>query len=258
MKPALQFNEPLNEPNMEGIYLSQFREKGWVTLPHVFDPDSVDEFRAQVESAIRPGSVPWIPLELPDDSPLAVWPAKAPRLLEFLKRCLPHAALPVFPVLIRSGWIVRPSNSEAKHVHDWHKDGDHENVSCANGYAPPNFLHVAMYFEDMTPECGPTWAINRSHRDGKLSPFEEGFVQTPFSPGKADVVVWDPRLWHCGGARTKNGTRICAVFNYVGVIVNGTQSTASPSQQKAYFQAQNDAEKILYGGQFVPFREEEM
>jgi len=250
-KPNLRFNEQPLDTNMEGIYLLQFREQGWTVLPQVFEADSVDEYRRQIEDAIRPGSQPWNPFELPDDSPLYVYPARAPRLRSFVTRCLASAALPGYPVLRNTGWIIRRAAPGQNQAHDWHKDGDHEGVSCANGYAAPNFLHTITYLEDMTPEHGPTWVVPRSHRDGRLSPFVDDFKETAFLPNKTDVVVWDPRLWHRAGTRTAAGYRTAAIFNFFGVPVNHGPLTPSPAQRQALAAAQDPVEQVLFGGAFA-------
>ena len=243
LEPALKFNEIPFHPNESGNMLLQFRERGYAIVPHVFEPDSVDPFRAQIESLVVRDEA-GTPTAVRTDDPIAVYLAKAPRLLGVLR----GAFMPWFgrphPVLFHPSWVVKPANPEDNNVHGWHRDADHGGVTGVHGYTYPTVVHIAVYLADMTPEFGPTYVIPRSHRDPKLSPYGDA-VEEPFLPRKSDVVVWDQRLWHRGSARTVPGLRMVAIFGFYAV---NSGYRLSEAQMNALAKASSEEERILFGG----------
>jgi ectoine hydroxylase-related dioxygenase (phytanoyl-CoA dioxygenase family) len=252
IRPALKFSNHSVHPNDEGNVLLQFRERGYAVLENVFQRDSVDAFREQILSASRKNDAFMTPYILPEDNPLFVFPAKAPRLRHVLSGAFAWGRVRPMVCLGHPSWLIKPSNPDARQVHDWHKDGDHESLgTLSGGYQYPNWVHVNMYFEDMTPEQGPTYVIPRSHRDGKLSPFA-GAPEAPLLCKKGDVVLWDQRMWHRGSARTAEGLRVVAIFGFFSVPRSAGEGLikAVPSQVQAWKQAETADERCLFGGPF--------
>jgi len=158
---------------------------------------------------------------------------------------------PPQPALIRSTWLIKPSNPDERLVHDWHKDADHHCVSCAEGYVRPSIVHVGAYFADMTPEHGPTYVIPRSHRDPKASPYN-GSQEEPFLCQKQDMLLWDQRTWHRASKRTIEGLRILALFAYYPLHAVGGAINMSSAQREALNNAKDPNEQLLFGGLFKP------
>ena len=234
-------------PNDRGNILLRFREQGFATIGGVFQHDTVDAYLDQIKSLVRKNDVWWNPLVLPQVDPIITVPAKAPRLLEILRSAfMPWIDRPE-PVLMSPSWLIKPSNPDEKLVHDWHKDADHIGATCIHGYTPPAVIHTAIYFADMTPDLGPTYVIPRSHRDATISPYN-GAKEEAFLPSKADVVIWDQRLWHRGSARRVDGVRIAALFPFYGVPTGPNRTRLCEAQRAALSQAKTDEERILFGG----------
>ena len=247
LRPELKFTEEVLHPNSRGNILAKFREKGFAVVPGVFQRDSVDGFRAQIESLVEEGESPDQPLRLESDDPILVHPAAAPRLINMLKGTFMAWNNEPHPVLFHPAWVIKPSNPDKPLVHDWHKDADHEGKSNIHGYSRPTIVHVNMYFEDMTVERGPTYAIPRSHRDPGISPYD-GASEEPLICQKGDAGIWDQRLWHRGSSRIEKGVRIVAIFGFYSVPTGAERWTVNPSQKHAYMAAKSDQEKTLFGG----------
>jgi hypothetical protein len=248
IEPSLKFNHDLYHPNDRGNLLLHFREQGFVVLPNVFEPDSVDPFIEQFKTQVVEGKTWNNPLELLTHDPLVVHPAKAPRLLQVLRGTFMPWIDEPHPVLLNPVWLVKPSNPDERLVHDWHKDADHVGLSTLHGYTHPQVIHTAIYFSDMTPEMGPTYVIPRSHRDPNLSPYS-GAEEAPLLSRKADVIIWDQRLWHRASARTVPGIRIVGILTFIPAPVQAPMKR-SHAQLEAFKAATSVEEKILFGGPF--------
>ena len=244
LDPALKFDENQLPASHRANMLMHFRECGFVTVPHVYLPESIDAYMAQIESLVVPGGTRFSPIVVKMDDPITVYPAKAPRLLDVLRGTFMPWAGDTHPVLFHPSWVVKPANPDPDTVLDWHKDGDQAGVTMIHGYSYPSRVHIAIYFEDMTPELGPTYVIPRSHRDATLSPFS-GAREEPFLPRKGDVVVWDQRLWHRASARTEPGLRIVAIFGFFGTP---GPFQLSKAQTAALASAGSEEERTLFGG----------
>ena len=248
LTPELRFNADPYHPNQRGNILLQFREKGYAVARGVFDPASVDGFRAQLESLVRKGPTHWPPYVLDSEDPILAYPARAPRLLDLLRGAfMPWIDEPQ-PTLFHPAWSVRAADPNGKQYIDWHKDADHNAKTAVHGgYTYPAVIHVNMYFEDTPPENGPTWVIPRSHRDPTLTPYADSFAEEPLACKKGDAVLWDQRLWHRGSARTVEGFRIVAIFGFYATPVTNRRKLA-PAQRNAFLQAESETDKTLFGG----------
>ena len=249
--PALNFVETPFHPNDEGNILLQFRERGFVRVENVFERDSVDPFLAQIQAIVRKTDKPYAPYDLPNDNPLTIWPAKAPRMRHILRSAFAWGRQRPQLCLFHPSWLVKPHNPDERLVHDWHKDGDHESFGTLNGhYQYPSVIHVNIYFADMTLEHGPTYVIPRSHRDGTLSPYN-GAKEEPLMANKGDIVMWDQRMWHRASPRTIPGLRIVAIWGFCSFPLGVEKPfKLTPAQKRAYQETKDPAEKILFGGPF--------
>lgn len=246
--PALRFVEEPYHFNDIGNMLQLFRDQGFVVLEEVFKPDTVDAYREQLYALIRAQEERGKGLSVPDDVPHAIWPAKAPRLRDMVRRSLWPNYERVNPTLFHPSWLIHKANPSAPEPEGWHRDGDHNVAQFGNVYYHyPLVVHVNMYFEDLTLRHGPTHVIPRSHRVGDLSPFN-GSPSAPLACRKGDVVLWDQRLWHRGSVRREEGLRIAAIFGFHASHVHRFGQT--PAQAAAFAAAENEAEKILFGGCF--------
>jgi len=247
LTPALQFVQTPFHPNDRGNMLLRFRERGFAVVSNVFERDSVDAYLDQIRSLVIPGTQWWAPYLLPQEDPITVYPALAPRLRSALAGgFMPWIAEPS-PALLAAAWLIKPSNPDERLVHDWHKDGDHVGATSIHGYTHPAVIHVNMYFADTTIEHGPTYVIPGSHRDPTLSPFG-GAKEEPLICNKGDVVIWDQRLWHRASPRTVEGLRIVGIFAFYPVPVCGMVADLSPAQKAAYASAKTPEEMILFSG----------
>ena len=245
----LRFTEALYHPNDLGNLLAQFRETGYVVLRNVFVRESVDAYRAAVEAAIvQTGDGR---SALPDDSPLLIAPTYAPRIRQVLPGALSPATYAPHPSLFEVAWLIRPANQETGGS-TWHKDRNHDLVRRLEYHYPP-MVHIGMYFTDMTPEHGPTEVILGSHRDPALSPFAPDVTPAPALIRKEDAFLWDQGLWHRGTRRMVPGTRIFALFGFYAVpIYDGTPYQMTRAQRRAWQEARDPDEQLLYGGTFGP------
>jgi hypothetical protein len=248
MESSLRFNADPYHVNMVETYLLDFREQGFVTLPGMFTPESVDAFRAEVEALlVKTPEGRWT---LPRDSHLLLAPTYAPRLRQILPGALSGHRMQPHPSLFESAWLISTAD-EPKGAWHWHKDRGHAEAQHTE-YHYPDEVHVGMYFEDMTYESGPTRCIPRSHRDGSLSP-HAGTQPATFLPRKTDMVLWDQRLWHRGMPRTLPGFRIFALFGFYAVPAYGARPWTMPeAQRRAWVEAADPVDRVLYGGTFSP------
>jgi len=245
IESKLRFSTEPYHANHVGNLLLQFQEQGYCVLNDVFERDSVDEYLAQVRAELVPGSHGR--LELPP-SPLRIAPTRAPRIREMVKAAFTPAIMRQNISIFEVAWLIAPAEKPGAIVNRWHKDRDHQNMTCKDGYAYPMDIHVGMYFTDMTPQHGPTEVIPRSHRDPRRSPFGECKPE-PFLCRKEDVVMWDQRLWHRATPRTAEGHRIFALFGFYPIpSYDEHPRTMDPSQRQAWLEAKDKVEAMLYGG----------
>jgi ectoine hydroxylase-related dioxygenase (phytanoyl-CoA dioxygenase family) len=245
-EPALTFNDTPFHDNDSGNILLRFRELGYAVVHNAFDPDSVDPYLEQVAARVQETGNPLNPCLLPDDDPLLLEPAKAPRLLSMLRRAFSYDGFDVDACLFHPSWLVKPSAPDPKIVHSWHKDGDHECKAALYGYLYPRRIHAWIPFADVTLAHGPTYVIPGSHRDADLSPYR-GAAEEPLLCGKGDVIIWDQRTWHRASPRTLPGLRIIAIFGFCSVPA-GMRRT--PGQRAAAAAAETDEHKILFDGPY--------
>ncbi|MFB6136617.1 MAG: phytanoyl-CoA dioxygenase family protein [Halobacteriaceae archaeon] len=260
---GLAFADEYGDSNLFQQKLAHFRDKGYVVLNDVFERESVDGFRAEVEAALdeAEGESP----RLPPDSPLSIAPVEAPRIRQILPEALYYAERRYQPALEGATWIVSEGGeSEAEREtsegdlydvrtpgtpRNWHKDESYKGLRSYSEYHHPLSVHVRTYLEDMTPERGPTEVVPRSHRDETLAASEEN--AEPMLVEKQDAFLWDQRLWHRARPRTASGYRVFALFTFYLLPLHAGDEQRRPSaaQYEAWRRA-DDAEKAFYGGLF--------
>ena len=247
MELSLKFVETPYPSNHLGNLLARFRTKGYVVLPNVFERESVDNFRQEVEAAIvknQDGR-----FELPDDRPELVYPLKAPRIRAPLSGALsPSQMLPKISVF-ETAWLISQSGKnlrETTQIGSWHKDRQHEGMP-GREYHYPLAVHLGIYYRDIESiEDGPAAIIPRSHQDQKLNPYNDS-AQELFLARKEDVVMWDQRLWHQANIRQKEGWRIFTIYGFYAVQAFKEMPR---TLAKAWLESEGTADEVFYGGTF--------
>lgn len=241
------------DQNTVGNLLIRYQAQGFVVAPSVFERDSVDAYREQIEAALVPDANGR--LMMPPDSPLSIAPTRAVRLRQLVTGALHHGHMPPHPSLFEVSWLIAPPAPPLDPHVGWHKDRDHEGMP-GDDYHYPRDVHFGMYFADMTPEQGPTQILPRSHRDTAINPYEPGCEPVSFLCRKEDVVLWDQRTWHRGTSRTlPGGHRIFALFGFYALPVYGPryrQRTMPAAQRDAWLNSEDPEERVFYGGLYAP------
>ena len=253
MKSCLTFNEnPLNADELDEL-LIQFRDQGFVIVKNVFDRETVDQFRSDVLDALVT-SEKGTPMP-PDDSPLTIWPATAPRIRQLLSPALSHSkSSGRLPILYSTSWHISDETEAHYNNEQWHRDIDPDGTP-GKEYHYPREVHVGMYFTDMTEQNGATEVVPGSHGDPLgLSPYRKNAPDTKlFLCQKEDVVLWDQRLWHRATRRTIPGHRVFAVFGFFAApALRHRPRPMSTIQHKMWLDASNEKERIFFGGPFSP------
>ena len=244
--PCLEFTTELyDQPTLRALQ-SQFREEGFAVLPGIYQRGSVDRFFEQVKAALVNDGVEWT---VPDDSPIMMWPALAPRVRQVLPGTLSHSIAAPLPCMYMSRWLIQAPD-EPDSIAAWHKDREPDGMP-GKEYHYPNDVFVGMYFEDLTPEKGPTRIIPRSHRDLSLLPNQAPHHDVLLN--KEDGLLLDQRTWHCGTPRQTNGFRILIVYGFYGAPQHYGSCFAMPrAQQQAWINAKTRKDVVYFGGVFLP------
>ena len=190
MEPSLKFVEEPYPSSHLGNLLAQFRAKGFVVLPNVFERESVDSFRQEVEAAVVKNQGER--LELPEDRPELVYPLRVPRIRTPFCGALSPSQIATKASVFETAWLISQSGEMTD---DWHKDRQHDVGMPGNEYHYPLGVHLGIYYRDMEDiEDGPT-AVVPSHQNQSLNSYN-GSAQELFLARQEDVVRWDQRLWH--------------------------------------------------------------
>lgn len=246
-EPALQFNEELYDADTLDAIMGEFRERGCAKLPGIFVRDTVDDYVKQVHEAMYHNG---LGIVLPEDSPLTVHPAKAPRIRQALIPALSHSVAYPLPSLYFQCWVIQPLDQPGV-VPGWHKDREPDGMP-GKEYHYPKDVFVIVYLTDMTEEHGPTRIIPGSHRDLSLTPFAGSPVESIICR-KEDGFLLDQRAWHCGTPRTVPGIRTLVVYGYFPVPMHYSIPFRMPGAQRAaWLEAQTRKDKAFFGGIFDP------
>ena len=247
MEPSLKFVEEPYPLRHLGNLLAQFRAKGFVVLPNVFERESVDGFRQEVEAAVVKNQGGR--LELPEDRPELVYPLRAPRIRAPLCGALSPSQIATKASVFETAWLISQSG---KMTDDWHKDRQHDVGMPGNEYHYPLGVHLGIYYRDMEDiEDGPTAVVPRSHQDQSLNPYN-GSAQELFLARKEDVVMWDQRLWHRANSRQKEGWRIFTIYGFYAVqaFQGYPIRQMAKALAQAWIESKGTADEVFYGGTF--------
>ena len=247
MEPSLKFVEEPYPLRHLGNLLAQFRAKGFVVLPNVFERESVDGFRQEVEAAVVKNQGGR--LELPEDRPELVYPLRAPRIRAPLCGALSPSQIATKASVFETAWLISQSG---KMTDDWHKDRQHDVGMPGNEYHYPLGVHLGIYYRDMEDiEDGPTAVVPRSHQDQSLNPYN-GAKQELFLSRKEDVVMWDQRLWHQANSRQKEGWRIFTIYGFYAVqaFQGYPIRQMAKALAQAWIESKGTADEVFYGGAF--------
>ena len=247
MEPSLKFVEEPYPLRHLGNLLAQFRAKGFVVLPNVFERESVDGFRQEVEAAVVKNQGGR--LELPEDRPELVYPLRAPRIRAPLCGALSPSQIATKASVFETAWLISQSG---KMTDDWHKDRQHDVGMPGNEYHYPLGVHLGIYYRDMEDiEDGPTAVVPRSHQDQSLNPYN-GSAQELFLARKEDVVMWDQRLWHRANSRQKEGWRIFTIYGFYAVqaFQGYPIRQMAKALAQAWIESKGTADEVFYGGAF--------
>ena len=247
MEPSLKFVEEPYPLRHLGNLLAQFRAKGFVVLPNVFERESVDGFRQEVEAAVVKNQGGR--LELPEDRPELVYPLRAPRIRAPLCGALSPSQIATKASVFETAWLI---NQSGEMTDDWHKDRQHDVGMPGNEYHYPLGVHLGIYYRDMEDiEDGPTAVVPRSHQDQSLNPYN-GSAQELFLARKEDVVMWDQRLWHRANSRQKEGWRIFTIYGFYAVqaFQGYPIRQMAKALAQAWIESKGTADEVFYGGAF--------
>ena len=247
MEPSLKFVEEPYPLRHLGNLLAQFRAKGFVVLPNVFERESVDDFRQEVEAAVVKNQGGR--LELPEDRPELVYPLRAPRIRAPLCGALSPSQIATKASVFETAWLISPSGEMTD---DWHKDRQHDVGMPGQEYHYPLGVHLGIYYRDMEDiEDGPTAVVPRSHQDQSLNPYN-GSAQELFLARKEDVVMWDQRLWHRANSRQKEGWRIFTIYGFYAVqaFQGYPIRQMAKALAQAWIESKGTADEVFYGGAF--------
>ncbi len=246
-QPLLQFNEEPYDADTLKVMLSEFRDRGYVRLPDVFIRDTVDDYVKQVHEVMYHNG---LALVLPDDSPLIIWPAQAPRIRQLVTPALSHSVANPLPSLYFNTWVIQPQDKPGV-VPGWHKDREPDGMP-GKEYHYPKDVFMILYFTDMTEEYGPTKIIPGSHRDLSLTPFA-GSAAESIICRKEDGFLLDQRAWHCGTPRKVPGIRTLVVYGFFPVPFHYSFPFRMPrAQRNAWLESEKRADKAFFGGIFAP------
>ena len=247
MEPSLKFVEEPYPLRHLGNLLAQFRAKGFVVLPNVFERESVDGFRQEVEAAVVKNQGGR--LELPEDRPELVYPLRAPRIRAPLCGALSPSQIATKASVFETAWLISQSGEMTD---DWHKDRQHDVGMPGQEYHYPLGVHLGIYYRDMEDiEDGPTAVVPRSHQDQSLNPYN-GSAQELFLARKEDVVMWDQRLWHRANSRQKEGWRIFTIYGFYAVqaFQGYPIRQMAKALAQAWIESKGTADEVFYGGAF--------
>lgn len=242
-EPALRFvNEPYDPETVAGL-LAEFREKGFVVLPDLFERETVLPFVSQLEELMVHDGIAY---RIPDEAPHFMHGGCAPRIRQVLPGALSPSIQKPPPSFSMTVWIIETADARGD-IPEWHKDRMPDGMPGTD-YHYPLDVFVGLYFEDTTPEHGPTRVIPGSHRDMSLLPDTEAPVEDVFCR-KQDGLLIDQRTWHAGSRRTVPGTRFLAVYGYYAVPIFYSFVFPMPrSQRDAWDRATTRDDRIFFGG----------
>tara|TARA_Y100000815_G_C13219281_1_gene453682 strand:+ start:191 stop:955 length:765 start_codon:yes stop_codon:yes gene_type:complete len=252
MKTPLKYNEEPLMDNHFGNNILELRTKGFTILRDLFEPDSVDAYREEMEKDLiedENGT-----LSLSPDSDHSISPILAPRLRQVLPLAVSKPPYICHATYHSEAWSIRrgsPDAPEPDSHFGWHKDGRH----YIEGPVEPYFELVSLtfYFRDIEDDAdGPTQAVVGSHLTND-NPFHgDGRVEI-FKPRKQDAVLWFQKTWHRPLPRRKKGNRYFFLYRFCPPLIENEIPTELPGARGRLWEETNDpALKFYLGGLYQP------
>lgn len=248
MPILLKYNKiPYTETELNS-YLSQFRDKGYVVLPHVFERDSVKEFKKELESIMYHNGNAYT---IPDDSPHYIAAALALRGRQILPGALSHSIAKPMPSIHTTIIVIETDETRGQYAPGWHKDRQPDGMP-GKEYHYPSDVFLAFYFEDIDDNHGPTQIIPGSHMDVTMKPNTDAPVES-IHLKMEDALLIDQRAWHRGVPRLAPGTRFVIVYGMYALPHHYGSTFHMPRiQMNHWMNARSLKDRVYFGGPFAP------
>jgi len=246
-EPKLMFNETPYSPDEIERMAQEFRDRGHVVLPNVFERESVPGFKRQLEELMFHNGVAYT---LPDDAPHYIHAALAPRGRQILPRALSASAAKPMPSIHTTILVIETDETRGEYAPDWHKDREPDGMP-GNEYHYPLDVFLAFYFEDIDEEHGPTQILPGSHRDVSITPRNGAPVESILL-NMEDALLIDQRAWHRGIPRRAPGTRFVLVYGVYALPHHyGTTFQMPRAQLHQWMNAESVHDRVYFGGPFA-------
>ncbi len=247
-EPKLLFNETPYAPDEIERMAQEFRERGYVVLPDVFERASVPDFKRQLEELMFHNGVAYT---LPDDAPHYIHAALALRGRQILPRALSASVAKPMPSIHTTIIVIETDETRGEYAPEWHKDREPDGMP-GNEYHYPLDVFLAFYFEDIDDEHGPTQIIPGSHRNVAMTPHNDAPVES-IHLRMEDALLIDQRAWHRGIPRNAPGTRFVIVYGVYALPHHyGTNFQMPRAQLHQWVNAANTQDRVYFGGPFAP------
>lgn len=245
---SLIFNEELYSTEQISSFTKEFRDKGYVVLPRVFERESVKVFKKELEEIMYFNGNAWT---IPEDSPHYITSALAPKGRQILPFALSHSVAQAMPALHTTIIVIETNDTRGQYAPGWHKDREPDGMP-GNEYHYPKDVFLAFYFEDIDEDRGPTQIIPGSHRDVSLMPNTEAPVESILLKME-DALLIDQRAWHRGVVRKAPGNRFVLVYGMYAMPQHYGSTFQMPRiQMHQWMNARNVRDRVFFGGPFAP------
>jgi len=253
LNTPLKYNEAPWVKNTYGNNILEFRTKGFTIIKDVFEPDSVDAYREEMEKDLVKNERGYLTLPLNSDHSIA--PILAPRIRKILPLAVSKPPYVCHATYLSEVFTIgkeNPGGPEKDAHKGWHKDGRH----YIEGPVEPYFelVSILFYFRDMKEDAdGPTQIVVGSHLTND-NPFHgEGRIES-FRPRKQDAVLWVAKVWHRALPRRKEGKRLFFLYRFCQPLVENEIPTELPGARGRLWEATDDpALKFYLGGLYQPY-----
>ena len=244
---SLRYNQNLFPDSEIKKLIHQFKQKGFVILPNVFERESVKKFKTELEEIMFHNGISYT---IPDNSPHYMAGALAPRGRQILPHSLSDSIAKPMPS-IHTTIIVIETDKTNGYAPDWNKDRQPDGMP-GKEYHFSSDVFLAFYFEDITEEHGPTQIIPGSHQDNTLNPYNDSKVESILL-NMEDALLIDQRAWHRGISRKAPGTRFVIVYGMYALPQHyGTTFQMPHAQIHHWMNADNLNDRVYFGGPFAP------
>lgn len=140
-KTSLIYNEAPYSDDEIASFTEEFRNKGYVVLPKVFDRESVKQFKEELEKIMFYDGTAYT---IPDDKPHYIVSVLAPRGRQVLPYALSHSIAKAMPALHTSIFVIETDEMRGQYAPEWHKDREPDGMP-GNEYHYPKDVFLAFY-----------------------------------------------------------------------------------------------------------------